>query len=169
MFSWDSPQETVKMKQTSIVTACVCVCFWSPNVQFVRIKLFCKCVSETIVSKIACLQYHVTVYLQVKHINTFCLIALLSGVMDFLFSIWAMHKPSSPPHPSINLPLSLSLSFPQKLGVLNGEELMWTWLQTGSSETGSCPFLTSYLKPEAFNISSAVQNTQIPASVNRRN
>ncbi len=66
---------------------CVCVCFWSPNVQFVRIKLFCKCVSETIVSKIAWLQYHITVYLQVKHINTFCLIALLSGVMDFLFSI----------------------------------------------------------------------------------
>ncbi len=100
-----------------------------------------------------------------KHILSNC-----TSEWSYGFPVFHMSHAQTvpPPHPSINLPLSLSLSFPQKLGVLNGEELMWTWLQTGSSETGSCPFLKSYLKPEAFNISSAVQNTQIPASVNRR-
>lgn len=80
--------------------------------QFVRIKLFCECVSETIVSKIAWLQYHVTVYLQVKHINT---LSNCTSEWSYGFPVFHMSHAQTVPPPSFHKSPALSL-LPAKAG-----------------------------------------------------
>jgi len=64
----------------------LCIFIWSLKCAVCERKSSAGVFVKTMVSKVVCVQYNVTVYLQVKRINTFSLIALLSGVMGFLFS-----------------------------------------------------------------------------------